>query len=141
MAMTRRHGKCISQTSVRLSQELLPNDNTTFANVNEPRGCIFCCVRPFCERAVSDLNPVRYIHRPVQVAHSSFIEGSLTTKNTASEQVVKTIFFWNHLNICFVSIVAKVCLSMLNEQSVYLIAAQWLLDVDNFNATIQREPI
>jgi hypothetical protein len=33
--------------------------------------------------AVSDLDPKRSMHRPVQVTHSSFIEGSHTTKNTA----------------------------------------------------------
>jgi hypothetical protein len=47
-------------------------------------GCIFSHVRPFHERAVSDLG--RYMHRSpwVMIPHSSFIEGSHTTKNTAS---------------------------------------------------------
>ncbi len=54
---------------------------------NSSRGHIFSCVRPFCERAVSDLDPQRYIHRPVQVAHSSFIGGSHTTKNTDSDHL------------------------------------------------------
>jgi hypothetical protein len=31
---------------------------------------------------VSDLDPLSYMHRPVYVAHSLFIEGSHTTKNT-----------------------------------------------------------
>jgi hypothetical protein len=48
------------------------------------RGRIFSCVWPFYERAVSDLDPKRSIHRPVQVAHRLFIEGSHTTKNMAS---------------------------------------------------------
>jgi hypothetical protein len=39
------------------------------------RGCIFSCVRPFYERAVSDLGPSRSM-----VAHSSFIEGLHTKK-------------------------------------------------------------
>jgi hypothetical protein len=41
-------------------------------------------VRPFYERAMSDLN--RSIHRSfgVQAANSSFIEGSHMTKNMAS---------------------------------------------------------
>jgi len=33
---------------------------------------------------VSDLDPKRSMHIPVLVAHSSFIEGSYTTKNVAS---------------------------------------------------------
>ncbi len=32
---------------------------------------------------MSDLDSLRSIHRPVYVAHSSFIEGSHTAKNTA----------------------------------------------------------
>ncbi len=48
------------------------------------RGHIFSHVQPFYERAVSDLDPQRSMHRPFQVALSSFIEGSHTTKNTAS---------------------------------------------------------
>ncbi len=50
----------------------------------DSRGCNCSHVRPFYERVVSDLGPQRSIHRPVWVAHSSFIEGSHTTKNTAS---------------------------------------------------------
>ena len=52
------------------------------------RGCIFSCVWPFYERAVSDLD--RSIHRSlwVLVTHSLFIEVSLMTKNTASGHVV-----------------------------------------------------
>jgi hypothetical protein len=49
------------------------------------RGRIFSRERPFYERAVSDLDPERYMHRPVKVTHRSFIEGSHTTKNMASE--------------------------------------------------------
>ncbi len=51
---------------------------------NETKGRIFSHERPFYEHAVSDLNPQRYLYRPVKVAHSSFIEGSHTIKNTAS---------------------------------------------------------
>ncbi len=52
------------------------------------RGHIFSHVRPFYEQAVSYLG--RSIHRSlwVQVAHSSFIEGLLMTKNTA------LVHFW-----------------------------------------------
>ncbi len=46
--------------------------------------CIFSRVRPFYERAVSNLDPLRYMHGPVYVAHTSFIGGSHTTKNKAS---------------------------------------------------------
>ncbi len=48
------------------------------------RGRNFSHVRPFDERAVSDLD--RSMHRSLWalVTHSSFIEGSHTTKNTAS---------------------------------------------------------
>jgi hypothetical protein len=51
---------------------------------NDYRSCIFHREWPFYERAVSDLE--RYMHRSlwVKVAQSSFIEGSHTTKNTAS---------------------------------------------------------
>jgi len=47
-------------------------------------GRIFSRVQPFYERAAS--NPDRPMHRSlwVQVAHSSFIEGSHMTKNKAS---------------------------------------------------------
>jgi len=48
------------------------------------RGCIFSCVQPIYERAVSDLDPSRSMHRTVLVAHSLFIEGSHTAKNTAT---------------------------------------------------------
>ncbi len=50
---------------------------------NLSSGCIFSRVQPFYERAVRDVYPQRSMHRPVQVADSSFIEGSHTTKNTA----------------------------------------------------------
>ncbi len=52
--------------------------------VQAPGGNIFCCVRPIYERVVSDLD--RSMHRSLWalVAHSSFIEGSQMTKNTAS---------------------------------------------------------
>ncbi len=49
------------------------------------RGHIFSCVRPSYEWAVSDLDRPMNISLWVQVAHSSFIELSQTTKNTASE--------------------------------------------------------
>ncbi len=39
---------------------------------------------------MSDLDPLRSMHRPVKVAHSLFIEGSHTTKNTASGVVIVT---------------------------------------------------
>ncbi len=51
------------------------------------RGCIFSHERPCYEGAVSDLDPKRSMHKPVQVAHSLFIEGSHTTKNTASRLI------------------------------------------------------
>ncbi len=61
--------------------------------INTTRGCSFSHVRPFYERAESNLNPCRSMHKSVQVAHSSFIEGSHTTKNTAS---VFVIIFLKH---------------------------------------------
>jgi len=54
-------------------------------SICESKGRIFSHVWPFYERAVSNLDPLRSMHRPVLVAHSSFIEGSHKTKNTASE--------------------------------------------------------
>jgi len=50
----------------------------------EFRDCIFRCVQAFYEQAVSDLD--RSMHRSlwVSVAHSLFIEGSHTIRNTAS---------------------------------------------------------
>jgi hypothetical protein len=48
------------------------------------RGHIFSHVRPFFERAVSNLDRSMHISLWVKVAHSSFIEGSHATKNTAS---------------------------------------------------------
>jgi hypothetical protein len=48
------------------------------------RGRIFSCVRPLYERAVRDIDRSMHISLWVLVAHSSFIEGSQTTKNTAS---------------------------------------------------------
>ncbi len=53
------------------------------------RGRIFSHVQPFYERAVSDRD--RSMHRAlwVLVAHSSFIEGSHMTKNTASGAYTK----------------------------------------------------
>ncbi len=46
---------------------------------------IFSHLRPFYEPAVSDLDPQRFMHRPVQVAHNSFIDGLHTTKNMSSD--------------------------------------------------------
>ncbi len=47
-------------------------------------GHIFSCVWPSCEWAVSNLDPLRYMNRPVKVAHSSFTEWSHMTKYMAS---------------------------------------------------------
>ncbi len=44
-------------------------------------------MQPFCEWAVSDLDPQRSMHRPIKVAHSSFVEESHMTKNTASDYI------------------------------------------------------
>ncbi len=55
-------------------------------------GHISSRVRPFYERAVSDLDPYRSMIRPVFVAHSSFIEGSHTTKNKASVKEMSQIY-------------------------------------------------
>ncbi len=59
------------------------------------QGHIFSHVRPLYEQALSDL--YRSMHRSLwaQVAHSSFIEGSHTTKNTASG-----IFLIEALSMC-----------------------------------------
>jgi hypothetical protein len=51
--------------------------------IEESRGHIFSCVRPFYEKAVSDLDRSSYIS--MGVAQSSFIEGSHMTKNMASD--------------------------------------------------------
>jgi hypothetical protein len=48
-------------------------------------GRIFSRVWPSYEQNVSDLDRSMHISLWVKVAHSSFIEGSHTTKNTASE--------------------------------------------------------
>ncbi len=48
----------------------------------DPRGRIFIHVRPFYERAVSNLYGSMHRSLWVQVAHSSFKERSHTTKNT-----------------------------------------------------------
>ncbi len=68
----------------RIFSHARPFCERAVSDLDVSRGRIFSCVRPFYERAVSDLD--RSMHRSlwVQVAHSSFIEGSLTTKNTAS---------------------------------------------------------
>ncbi len=52
-------------------------------HIKKDKAHIFSHVRPFYEWAMSDLD--RSMHRSlwVQVAHSSFTEGSHTTKNTA----------------------------------------------------------
>jgi hypothetical protein len=58
-------------------------------------GHIFSNVRPFYERAVSDLDPQRSMHRPVWVTHNSFIEGSHMTKIMASVSLsLSTDYFW-----------------------------------------------
>ncbi len=69
-------------THVIATRSITTVNNTTRGHAN--RGHIFSCVRPFYERSVSDLD--RSMHRSlwVYVAHSSFIEGSHMTKNTAS---------------------------------------------------------
>jgi hypothetical protein len=56
------------------------------------RGHISSRVRPFYERAVSDLDPYRSMIRPVYVAHSLFIEGSHMTKNTAFVKEMSQIY-------------------------------------------------
>ncbi len=65
-------------TSIRLEQQI------KFKFVKGSRGCIFSHVRPFYERAVSDLDRSMYRSLWIYVAHSSFTEGSHTTKNMAS---------------------------------------------------------
>ncbi len=67
----------------KLVQQLI---RTNVIITKDTRGHIFSHVRPFYERAVS--NHDRSMHRFlwVYVIHSSFIEGSHMTKNTASEQ-------------------------------------------------------
>ncbi len=51
-------------------------------------------MRPFYKQAVSDLDPYRSMHRAVLVAHSSFIEGSHMTKNTASDLIVSSLLLY-----------------------------------------------
>ncbi len=55
-----------------------------FFNQYLSRGRIFSRVWPLYERAVINLEPWRSMHRPVEVAHSSFIEGAHMTKSLAS---------------------------------------------------------
>jgi len=50
----------------------------------ETRGCIFSHVQPVYEQAVSNLDRSMNRLQWVLAAHGSFIEGSHTTKNTAS---------------------------------------------------------
>ncbi len=70
------------------------------------RGCIFSHVWPYYERAVSNQDSSMQISLSVWVTHSSFIEGSFTTKNMASEHFkkCKQLFQYQHLlllrNIC-----------------------------------------
>ncbi len=62
------------------------------------RGRIFSCVQPSYEWAVSDLDMSMNIFLWVLVAHSSFTEGSHMTKNTASENLFRSIWCnweWN----------------------------------------------
>ncbi len=40
---------------------------------------------------MSDQDPLKSMHRPVQAAHSSFIEGSHMTKNMASELLIREV--------------------------------------------------
>jgi hypothetical protein len=56
-----------------------------FCTKTESRDHIFSCVGPFYDQVVSDLD--RSMHRSqwALVAHSSFIDGSHTAKNMASE--------------------------------------------------------
>ena len=72
---------------------MLPNPNNRMPTVGinclkVTRGQILSHVCPFYEQAVSDLD--RPMHRSlwVQVTHSSFIEGSHMTKNTAPETLI-----------------------------------------------------
>jgi hypothetical protein len=51
----------------------------------ESRGHIFSHVRPFYEQAVSNLDKSMHRSLWVWVTHSSFIEGSHMTKNTATD--------------------------------------------------------
>ncbi len=71
-----------------------------FINLQWNRGCIFSRVRPSYEQAVSDLDRPMHILLWVQVAHSSFIEGSHMTKNTASAHFKRCKKYWN-TNISF----------------------------------------
>jgi hypothetical protein len=57
------------------------------------RGNIFSGVRPFYKQAVSDLDRSMYRSQWVQVANSSFIEGSHMTKNAASGTLLALLHF------------------------------------------------
>jgi hypothetical protein len=73
------------------------------------------------------------MHRPVQVTHSSFIEGSLTTKNTA------TVLFQLYLNLILVEV--KNCGNRLSNLDQELLSRLTSLQVPNavtlFTAVIQ----
>ncbi len=75
--------------------------SSLFEQVSNPSisgswGRIFSCVQTPYERAVSELD--RSIHTSLwaSVAHNSFIEGSHTNKNTASESIVLPL---RHINL------------------------------------------
>jgi hypothetical protein len=63
----------------------IPRQSSTRKSMLGTRDCIFSHLRPSYEQAVSDQDRSMHISPWVQVAHSSFIEGSHTTKNTASD--------------------------------------------------------
>jgi hypothetical protein len=58
--------------------------NFKYPKLHITRGHTFSRVQPFYEWAMSDLDKSMHISLWVKVAHTSFIEGSHMTKNTAS---------------------------------------------------------
>ncbi len=58
------------------------------------RGYIFSRVRPFYERAVSDLDKSMHRYLWAWVTHGSFIEGLHMTKNTATRIFIVFIVYF-----------------------------------------------
>ncbi len=63
-------GKACQEQTLQLIKKICKFSAKQKFHNSGPRGRIFSCVQPFYERSMSDLEPQRSMHRPVQVAHS-----------------------------------------------------------------------
>ncbi len=101
---------------------------------------IFSHVLPSYERVVSNLD--RPMHRSlwVLVAHSSFIEGSHTTKNTASDLVMSTslLLYWPQMFYCIGPVSGKklIFISLLNWKVVELRHRRGFTKTRNIHKTV-----